>query len=86
MMAKRKFCLIFVPKSGHMEDNFEDIINLPHHVSPNHPQMSMRNRAGQFAPFAALTGHDDAIRKTAIRHEDDMIKEEEDKKINPEYE
>jgi hypothetical protein len=44
---------------------YEDIINLPHHVSKRHPQMSMWNRAAQFAPFAALTGYDDAIRKSA---------------------
>ena len=43
-------------------DNYDDIINLPHHVSKRHPQMSMWNRAAQFAPFAALTGYDDAIR------------------------
>ena len=42
-------------------DNYEDIINLPHHVSKRHPQMSMWNRAAQFAPFAALTGYEDAI-------------------------
>ena len=45
-------------------DNYDDIINLPHHVSKRHPQMSMWNRAAQFAPFAALTGYDEAIRKT----------------------
>ena len=38
-------------------DNYDDIINLPHHVSKRHPQMSMWNRAAQFAPFAALTGY-----------------------------
>ena len=38
-----------------MIDNYDDIINLPHHVSERHPQMSMMNRAAQFAPFAALT-------------------------------
>ena len=43
----------------------DDIINLPHHVSKRHPQMSMWNRAAQFAPFAALTGYDDAIKDTA---------------------
>ena len=41
--------------------NYDDIINLPHHVSKRHPQMSMWNRAAQFAPFAALTGYEDAI-------------------------
>ena len=42
-------------------DNYDDIINLPHHVSKRHLQMSMWNRAAQFAPFAALTGYEDAI-------------------------
>ena len=42
--------------------DYEDIIHLPHHVSEKHPRMSMRNRAAQFSPFAALTGYDAAIR------------------------
>ena len=45
--------------------DYNDIINMPHHVSNNRPQMSMRDRAAQFAPFAALTGYDDAVRETA---------------------
>ena len=45
--------------------DYDDIINLPHHTSRRHPPMSMYQRAAQFAPFAALTGHDDAIRETA---------------------
>ncbi len=48
-----------------MRNDYDDIINLPHHVSKRHPQMSMWNRAAQFAPFAALTGYDDAIKDTA---------------------
>lgn len=40
---------------------YDDIINLPHPTSANHPRMSMHNRAAQFAPFAALTGYEDAI-------------------------
>lgn len=47
-----------------MSDNYEDIINLPHHVSAKHPQMSIESRAAQFAPFAALSGYDKAIEKT----------------------
>ena len=43
-------------------DNYDDIINLPHYEPKHHPRMSMWNRAAQFAPFAALTGYDDAIR------------------------
>ena len=44
---------------------YADIINLPHHVSKKHPQMSRANRAAQFSPFAALTGLDDAMDETA---------------------
>ena len=43
---------------------YDDIIMLPHHVSKKHPQMSLLNRAAQFSPFAALTGHDAAIQET----------------------
>lgn len=44
---------------------YDDIINLPHHVSKIRKPMPMINRAAQFAPFAALTGHDEAITETA---------------------
>ena len=47
------------------EYRYADIINLPHHVSRKHPQMSMADRAAQFSPFAALTGHDAAIAEVA---------------------
>ena len=47
-----------------MTSEYDDIINLPHHVSKRHPQMSMWNRAAQFAPFSALTGYEDAIQDT----------------------
>ena len=50
-------------------DNYDDIINLPHHVSKRHPQMSMWIRAAQFAPFAALTGYEDAIQESAKENE-----------------
>lgn len=48
-----------------MNDDYSDIIDLPHHVSTQHPPMSMMNRAAQFAPFSALSGLDDAIDQTA---------------------
>lgn len=48
-----------------MSNEYDDIINLPHHVSKTHPQMSMYQRAAQFAPFAALNGHGAAIEETA---------------------
>ena len=48
-----------------MKEDYFDIIDLPHHVSRNHPQMPMEARAAQFAPFAALTGYDAVIHETA---------------------
>ena len=48
-----------------MKNPFEDILYLPHPVSSTHPRMSLADRAAQFSPFAALTGHGAAIRETA---------------------
>lgn len=48
-----------------METNYDDIINLPHHVSKNRPHMSNYDRAAQFSPFAALKGYDDEIDEAA---------------------
>ena len=57
--------------TGYDMDNtnleYEDIINLPHPVSKRHKPMPVEDRAAQFAPFAALTGHDEAVRKTQER-------------------
>ena len=47
------------------EHKYDDIINLEHHISKTHKQMSMQNRAAQFAPFAALTGYEEAVKETA---------------------
>ena len=55
-----------------MNDNYEDIINLPHHISNKHIAMSMMDRAAQFAPYAALTGFGDDVKETA-RLTDDWI-------------
>jgi len=46
-------------------DRYDDIINLPHHVSHRHPRMSRHQRAAQFMPFAALTGYARVIKQTA---------------------
>ena len=46
-------------------EKYDDIINLPHHISKKYPQMSIENRAAQFAPFAALTGYDEEVKETA---------------------
>ena len=47
-----------------MNNRYDEIINLPHHISKTRPQMPMSDRAAQFAPFAALTGYDSAIKET----------------------
>ena len=44
---------------------YDDIINLPHHISKKHPQMSLYARSAQFAPFTALTGYEEAVKETA---------------------
>ena len=46
-----------------MSGRYDDIINLPHHISPTRKRMSMIDRAAQFSPFAALTGYDASIRE-----------------------
>ena len=48
-----------------MNNNYDDIINLPHHVSSKHPKMTLGARAAQFAPFSALTGYEDEVKETA---------------------
>ena len=66
-----------------MNSPYADIIHLPHHVSQNHPQMPMLDRAAQFAPFAALTRYDDSIaeagRLTTERRE---LSEQEQNELN----
>lgn len=64
-------------------NEYDDIINLPHHVSSRHPQMSMMNRAAQFAPFAALTGHAAAIEETArLTDEQHELADEDSEALN----
>lgn len=66
-----------------MSGKYDDIINLPHHVSTKRPQMTRSARAAQFAPFAALVGLDDEMEETArltdIKPE---LEEAEKEKIN----
>ena len=47
-----------------LASKYEEIMKHPHHVSKTRPQMPMSDRAAQFAPFAALTGYDSAIKET----------------------
>lgn len=58
--------------------DYSDIIDMPHHVSEKHSQMSMWNRAAQFAPFAALTGYDNVITETAKENEMSYNRKESD--------
>lgn len=60
-----------------MSGPYDDIIDLPHPTSPKHPRMPMGDRAAQFSPFAALSGHSAAIAETA-RLTDRRIELEED--------
>ncbi len=60
---------------------YDDIINLPHHVSSTRPHMSIEERAAQFSPFAALTGHEDAIKETARQTEREIILDENELEI-----
>lgn len=47
------------------EELYADIINLPHHELTTRQRMPLINRAASFAPFAALTGYDEAVKETA---------------------
>ena len=60
---------------------YADIIDLPHHVSKCHPQMPMEKRAAQFSPFAAMVGHDAAIRETARLTEEQLELSEDEKAV-----
>ena len=60
---------------------YADIIDLPHHVSKRHHQMPMEKRAAQFSPFAAMVGHDAAIRETARLTEEQMELSEDEKAV-----
>lgn len=73
--------------SDNYSDNYDDIIDLPHHVSMTHPRMSSDMRAAQFSPFAALTGYEEcleeAVRQTSRWIElDDSIKEIINRELN----
>lgn len=58
---------------------YEDIIHLPHHVSSRRPQMAIADRAAQFSPFAAVVGHESAV-KEAARYTDQRKELDETKK------
>ncbi len=68
------------------KDNYEDIMELPHHVSRKHPQMTMAQRAAQFMPFVAMQGQMESVRETERLTDDridldDTVKEMVDRKL-----
>ena len=58
------------------EHRYDDILHLPHHQSNERAHMSLHDRAAQFAPFAAVAGHDAAIAETARVTEEKIILDE----------
>lgn len=60
-----------------IDPKYAGIINLPHKQSTKRPKMSRIDRAAQFAPFAALTGYDDAIKETGRLNDDEIELSEE---------
>ncbi|MCR5595556.1 MAG: hypothetical protein K6G12_06895 [Lachnospiraceae bacterium] len=52
-------------------NDYSSIIDHKHYRSKTRPHMSMLNRAAQFAPFAALTGYDEAIDDVTCNFETD---------------
>lgn len=58
-------------------DDYSDIIDLEHPTSRRHPRMAAEMRAAQFAPFAALTGYEEAIEKTAMRQQAEVLEKDE---------
>lgn len=64
-----------------MSEGYEDIINLPHHVSTTRKHMSNYERAAQFSPFAALTGYEEDITETARRTDSQLNTSEDEEKL-----
>lgn len=60
------------------EHRYDDILHLPHHQSKDRPHMSLHDRAAQFAPFAALTGHEEAIEETVRASQERIMTRETD--------
>ncbi len=66
-----------------MNDRYNKIIDMPHHVSPTRSRMSRPDRAAQFAPYSALSGYEDAVEETArLTNKKIELDEYEKEKIN----
>jgi hypothetical protein len=69
--------------AGEIQPDYSDIINLPHHVSVRHPQMSRAARAAQFGSFEPLRDYKDALaEERRLTDERPVLSEEEQKKLN----
>ncbi len=62
-------------------NKYDDIINLPHHVSAHYPRMTLEQRSAQFAPFDALEGYSDGVRETERITKERIILDESKKEI-----
>jgi len=66
------------------KDPYEDLYEREHPVSKKHPQMSLSQRAAQFAPFAALVGYEDMIDDAGVRYLVDREAQEDASDVFPE--
>ncbi len=64
-----------------MTGKYDDILYLPHHVSPTRKRMTMAERAAQFSPFAALVGYEGAVRETGRVTDTKMELSEDEKAV-----
>ena len=70
-------------RSEDIMPDYDNLLYLPHPISKKHPRMPVEKRAAQFAPFAALSGHADAVEETArITEEKLELTEERKEQIN----
>ena len=59
-----------------MNEKYDDIINMPHKISNKYPHMPLETRAAQFAPFEALTGHEETVEETVRLKQETIEKNE----------
>lgn len=60
---------------------YDDIIDLPRHVSEHHPTMALSDRAAQFSPFSALTGYEETVRETGRRTDEKILLSPEEEEL-----
>ena len=64
-------------------NKYQDMLDLPHHISKNHPRMSIEARSAQFAPFSALTGFkEEIIEKGRLVDKKKILLEEQKEEID----